>query len=102
MVPSGDAKLGNYENDPKLCVGGYPVPCPTSFGILQIKHYYRPGSFPWSQKSTAFNVDYSLAVPRGCFEGWALYLENGYRVGDLWGCLGWYYCGEWNQPWTDW
>jgi hypothetical protein len=41
------AKLGDYENDPKLCVGGYSVPCPTSFGLLQIKYYFRPGSYPY-------------------------------------------------------
>jgi hypothetical protein len=113
------AKLGDYEDDPKLCVGGYSVPCPTSFGILQLKHYARPGSYPYSQRSTAFNVDYTLATLRGCFEGWVLYLGNGYSPGDLWGCVGWHYSGEWkdkeaqdyvvrvksrlaDHEWTDW
>lgn len=92
------SKLGDLTDDPGQCVGGYRVPCPTSFGILQIKHVFRPGSYPYSQQSTAFNVDYALAVIRGCFEGRLTYLENGYRAGDLWGCIGWHYSGEWNDP----
>jgi hypothetical protein len=46
---------------------------------------------------TAFNVDYSLAVLRGCFEGWVTYLHNGYTAGDLWGCVGWHFSGEWKD-----
>jgi autotransporter family porin len=89
--------VGDYVDDPALCVGGYSVPCPTSFGILQLKHTTRPGSWPDSQEHTAFNVDYSLAVLRGCFEGWVTYLHNGYGAGDLWGCVGWHYSGEWKD-----
>jgi hypothetical protein len=113
------AHIGDYVNDPALCVGGHAVPCPTSFGLLQLKHTTRPGSWPNSQQDTAFNVDYSLAVLRGCFEGWVTYLHNGYAPGDLWGCVGWHYSGEWkddlalryvqrvqhlldDQPWTRW
>jgi hypothetical protein len=90
-------KVGDYVDDPALCVGGYSVPCPTSFGILQIKHIYRPGSWPTSQQHTAFNIDYALAVVRGCFEGWVTYLHNGYTAGDLWGCVGWHFSGEWKD-----
>jgi autotransporter family porin len=122
-------KISDYVNDPALCVGGYTVPCPTSFGLLQLKHTTRPGSWPDSQQYTAFNVDYSLAVLRGCFEGWVTYLtettrgasagDNGYAAGDLSGCVGWHYSGEWQddqalayiqrvkklldeKPWTHW
>ncbi len=86
---------GDPETDPELCVDGYDVPCPTSFGLLQLKHTTRPGSWPASRDHTAFNVDYSLAVLRACFEGYVTYLENGYSAGDLWGCAGWHYSGEW-------
>jgi hypothetical protein len=113
------AHVGDYVDDPALCVGGYSVPCPTSFGLLQLKDTTRPGSWPNSQQHTAFNVDYSLAVLRGCFEGWVTYLDNGYTAGDLWGCVGWHFSGEWkndvalayvqsvqrqldDQPWTHW
>jgi hypothetical protein len=97
------SKVGDYVDDPSRCVGDYSVPCPTSFGILQIKHIYRPGSWPDSQQHTAFNVDYALAVLRGCFEGWVNYLgtgnglDHGYAAGDLWGCVGWHYSGKWND-----
>ncbi|MCW2690749.1 MAG: hypothetical protein JWR37_5639 [Mycobacterium sp.] len=112
--------VSDYVNDPALCVGGYSVPCPTSFGLLGLKHIYRPGSWPDSQQHTAFNVDYGLAVIRGCFEGWLTYLGNGYTPGDLSGCLGWHFSGSsWkndlalgyiqrvqgrldDQPWTRW
>jgi hypothetical protein len=113
------AHVGDYVDDPALCVGGYSVPCPTSFGLLQLKDTTRPGSWPNSQQHTAFNVDYSLAVLRGCFEGWVTYLDNGYTAGDLWGCVGWHFSGEWkddvalayiqsvqrqldDRPWTRW
>ena len=112
-------KVGDPVDNPALCVGGDSVPCPTSFGLLQLKHTTRPGSWPDSQQHTAFNVDYSLAVLRGCYEGWVTYLENGYGAGDLWGCVGWHYSGEWKdvpafeyidrvrrwlheQPWRQW
>lgn len=96
------SKVGDYVYDPALCVGGDTVPCPTSFGILQIKHVFRPGSWPYSQLDTAFNVDYALAVLRGCFEGWVTYLGAG-RVdyadpaGDLRGCVGWHFSGNWKD-----
>ncbi|HET6731200.1 hypothetical protein [Mycobacterium sp.] len=112
-------KVSDFATDPALCVGGAAVPCPTSFGLLQLKHTTRPGSWPNSKQHTAFNVDYSLAVLRGCYEGWVNYLENGYTGGDLWGCVGWHYSGEWKdglalkyietvqhwldvRPWTRW
>jgi hypothetical protein len=87
--------VGDREHDPDQCVGGYEVPCPTSFGLLQLKHTTRPGSWPASRDHTAFNVDYSLAVLRACYEGHVSYLEDGYAPGDLWGCAGWHYSGEW-------
>jgi hypothetical protein len=84
--------VADYVDDPALCVGGDPVPCPTSFGLLGLKHIYRPGSWPNSQQHTAFNVDYALAYIRGCFEGWVP--DNGYTSGDQWGCLGWHFSGQ--------
>ncbi len=73
-------------------------PCPTSFGILQIKWYYNPdstranSSYPWSRTMTAFSLDYALAWMRGCYEGWA-YFGNQAR-GDLLGCMGGWYSGS--------
>jgi hypothetical protein len=91
-------QLGDYVQDPELCVGGYTVPCPTSFGLLQMKHVFRPGSYPFSQLSTSFNVNYALGAIRGCYEGWVLYIaQSGYGPGDIWGCVGWHYSGYWKD-----
>jgi hypothetical protein len=92
------SKVGDFSLNPQDCVGNYQVPCPTSFGILQIKHIFRPGSYPHSARHTAFNVDYTLGVLRGCYQGWLTYLQGDYAPGDLWGCVGWHYAGEWKNP----
>ena len=76
-------------------------PCPTSFGILQIKWYYNPdanranNSYPWSKNDTAFSLDYTLAWLRGCYEGWEYFGKK--ARGDLWGCLGGWYSGSWRD-----
>jgi autotransporter family porin len=91
-------KEGDISRDDDDCVPGAESPCPTSFGILQVKHLFRPGSYPLSAQSTAFNVDYALAVIRGCYEGWVVYLAeegDGYTRGDIWGCVGWHFSGHW-------
>ncbi|GAA3243347.1 hypothetical protein GCM10017691_48120 [Pseudonocardia petroleophila] len=67
-----------------------------SHGLLQIKSTVWTGTFPWSAASTAFNVDWSLGLRRACFEGY-LFGEHGSR-GDLWGCVGAHYSGQWRDP----
>jgi autotransporter family porin len=80
-------------------------PCPTSFGILQIKWYFNPStdpegnSYPMSKTMTAFSLDYALASQRGCFEG--LSFEGDKTRGDLWGCLGMWFSGEWDTDGGD-
>ncbi len=83
------------------CLGG-TVPethgC-QSVGILQIKGANlpptHPGTWPYAYQSTAFNVDYMLAVMRTCFEGKETWLGNGYHAGDIWGCVGRWFSGDW-------
>lgn len=89
--------LGDYKTDTRRCTPGFRPPCPTSFGLLQLKWYYLPGSHPWSQRSTAFNVDYALARLRSCFEGHVTFFAGDYGPGDLWGCVGAHYSGEWKS-----
>jgi hypothetical protein len=76
--------------------------CALSYGILQIKSTDYPGTFPYSSKSTAFDVDYKLAYQRACFEGKIPYLSqrsSNYPNGDennmLWGCVDQWYSGTW-------
>jgi hypothetical protein len=70
-----------------------------SVGILQIKGANlpptHPGTWPYAYQSTAFNVDYTLGVLRTCFEGNEDWLTNGYRAGDIWGCVGRWFSGDW-------
>lgn len=83
-------------------------PCPTSFGIIQVKWYYHPAvssssspqsSYPQIKTSTAFNLDLELAELRGCYDGMSTYLGN--TRGDLWGCIGYWYSGAWHSPGGD-
>jgi autotransporter family porin len=111
--------VSDKSNDSQDCVGGATPPCPTSFGIMQLKHTYLPGSYPLSQQSTAFNVDYYGARIRACYEGWVTYLHDDYHPGDIWPCVGWHWSGHWkdagakryvdrvhqyldSKPWRDW
>jgi autotransporter family porin len=76
-----------------------------SVGILQVKGADIPPSFPavWpaAWTSTAFNVDFTLAVRRLCYEGKETYLHDfnpTYAAGDLWGCIGSWFSGGWHDP----
>jgi autotransporter family porin len=71
-----------------------------SFGLMQVRAPYHPGTFPASRDSTAFNVDYTLASRRGCFEGYEPWLTT--TRGDEWGCVGSWFSGRWrDQPALD-
>jgi hypothetical protein len=90
------SQLGDYTTDSTLCAQiGQRAPCYQSYGILQIKGTIEPGTYPTSQNSTAFNVDFSRAYLRACYEGKFTWLGNGYQAGDLWGCIGQYFSGGW-------
>ena len=57
------------------------------------------GTFPFNRNSTAFAVDYLGAHLRGCYEGWEHWLANTgtrtYAAGQIWGCVGSWYSGDW-------
>jgi autotransporter family porin len=88
---------GDLTDDPEDCVPGDTPPCPTSFGLLQIKHLFHPGTYPSSRESTAFNVDYAMGMFRACYEGWVAYFPDDYRPGDIEGCLGQHFSGRWRD-----
>ena len=67
-------------------------PCPTSFGLLQSKWYYRPGTYPWTRTSTPFSLDDSLAELRGCLDGMSY--AGTKTTGNVWGCIGFWYSGD--------
>jgi hypothetical protein len=84
--------------------------CPQTFSIMGIKSWQAPswgqmpdnqnGTFPFNRNSTAFAADYYGAHIRGCFEGWISWLHDvnpSYGPGDLWGCVGDWYSGDWHD-----
>jgi hypothetical protein len=88
---------GDVQNDRSKCTPDDSAPCPTSFGLMQIKHYYHPGTYPMSVRSTSFNVDYALANLRVCYEGQVEIFGGDYGPGDLWGCVGVHFSGHWKD-----
>jgi autotransporter family porin len=74
-----------------------------SFGIGQVRTTAHPSAFQYAinaQTSTAYNLDYTYASWRACYEGvytWLNSVEhNGtYAAGDVWGCVGLWFSGRW-------
>ena len=106
------SQLGDYTTDRTLCPPGTwdGSGCYQSYGILQLKYYYFQSAWPMSRDDTAFNAEYVYGVIRTCYEGWTTYLNDSvpvagypkYHAGDIWGCLGRWYSGEWySQPAID-
>lgn len=91
---------GDTSSTAANCFPGYSAPCPTSFGLLQIKWYFNPShtiagnAMPWARDSTAFAIDYTLAELRGCYDGLSTYLGN--TTGNVAGCVGAWWSGSWD------
>jgi len=89
--------------------------CPETFSIVGVKSWEAPswgampynqnGTFPFNRNSTAFALDYLAAHLRGCSEGWEHWLANTgtrtYAAGDIWGCVGSWYAGDWHSSAAD-
>jgi hypothetical protein len=89
-----------------------PGVCPRTFSIAGVMAWQDPGwgvmadnqngTFPFSRDSTAFALDYLGGFLRGCYEGWVRWLaqtgDRGYTAGDLDGCVGAWYAGDWRSP----
>lgn len=86
-----------------------------SWGLGQVRDTAHPSAFEYSvnaRNSSAYNLDYTYASWRACYEGVYTWLNqtsqrNGtYGPGDVWGCLGVWFSGRWywnndaylNQP----
>jgi autotransporter family porin len=73
-----------------------------SWGLGQVRVPYHQSAFENdnARRSSAYNVDYTYAVWRACYEGelgWLNTVERGrqYAAGDEWGCLGVWFSGRW-------
>jgi hypothetical protein len=99
------SNYGDYVHNRAQCLPGYRrLPCPVTFGIVGTKSTSWPGVFPWNRDSTAAAVDVLGGWLRGCYEGWVWWLrQHGnqsrgvYHDGDLWGCVGAWYSGNWHD-----
>ncbi len=75
-----------------------------SWGLGQVRQPYHQSAFEFAavnaRNSSAYNLDYTFASWRACFEGvftWLNTVERGatYGAGDAWGCMGVWYAGRW-------
>ncbi len=109
---------GDYANDPDWCAytsrfgQHYRNPCPATFGITGVRSRSTSegypnnnnGTFPHNRDSTAFATEYTASWLRGCYEGWVSWLSDWgnvsrgrYRAGDIWGCVGAWFSGDWHD-----
>jgi hypothetical protein len=106
-VESGwhQANYGDLVSNRAECPPGFQtLPCPVTFGIVGVKSTSWPGIFPWNRDSTAADVDVLGGWLRGCYEGWVWWLRHHgnhahgtYHTGDIWGCVGAWYSGNWHD-----
>jgi len=97
--------VGDYTSDRSLCPPGTwnGSGCYQSYGILQIKYIYGKSAWPMSRDDTAFSAEYMYGIIRTCYEGWTDYLSQRrplpgyptYHAGDIWGCVGRWFSGNW-------
>ena len=87
---------GWYQNGP-------PGDNGESWGLGQVRDTAHPSAFQFAvnaRTSSAYNLDYTYASWRACYEGvytWLNTVErNGtYDRGDVWGCVGLWFSGRW-------
>lgn len=99
------SNAGDEVNDASQCPQpGMSLPCPVTFGIVGVRSSSWPGIYPWNRDSTAAAADVLGGWLRGCYEGWVWWLADhgnrsagAYRAGDLWGCVGAWYSGNWHD-----
>jgi hypothetical protein len=100
--------LGDTTNNAAVCAPHHPIGsdpkqpglCPESVGILQVRYHYWGNGFDEVENSTAYNADYTYAAWRSCFDGQETWLNTvdhvgTYGPGDIWGCLGVWFSGQW-------
>jgi hypothetical protein len=109
--------LGDFTTDGAACDPDHPIgtyapqwdgdrthvgECPESVGLGQVRWNYHRSAFADQNavRSSAYNLDYTYAVWRACFEGQFAWLNQtegrgDYKAGDAAGCLGVWFAGRW-------
>ena len=109
--------IGDFTADAATCSPAHPIgnyspqyngdrehdgECPESVGLGQVRWLYHQEAFEdlnaWN--SSAYNLDYTYAAWRSCFEGELTWLNDvdgrrDYAAGDATGCLGVWFSGRW-------
>jgi autotransporter family porin len=101
--------LGDTTSNPTVCAPHHPIGsdstqpgvCPESVGLLQVRYQYWKNGFDDVETSTAYNSDYVYAAWRSCYEGQETWLGGTYGPGDVWGCLGVWFSGQWHTSPAD-
>jgi autotransporter family porin len=99
------SNYGDFVDEATACPDqGAALPCPVTYGIVGVRSTSWPGLYPWNRDSTAAAVDVLGSWLRGCYEGWVWWLRDHgnrsrgtYGPGDLWGCVGAWYSGDWHD-----
>jgi hypothetical protein len=99
-----DSQIGDLTSNSSVCAYGHPIgadgkagQCPQSLGLTQLKWQFHQAAYPQSAQSNAYQLDYSFAVMRSCYEGNETWLSSaGYSAGDIWGCVGLWNSGSWH------
>jgi autotransporter family porin len=103
-------ELGDWTANAELCppdhrigADGKPGECPQSYGILQNRYSLEKSAWPGIGVSTAMNADAAYAIWRSCYDGYEVWLNKvsdgrPYHAGDLWGCIGRWFAGDWYTP----
>lgn len=99
---------GDWTSDHTRCPPGTwtGTGCYQSYGIMQMKYSSMPSAWPMSRDATAFNADFTYGWIRNCYEGRTTFLHEhyehpplpgypSYHAGDIWGCVGFWYSGNW-------
>lgn len=88
---------GDLTSDAAACaLIGLAAPCHQSYGLLQVKGTVHENTYPLSFQSAAWGLDYAMSWQRACFEGAFTWLnDQGYTAGDVTGCVGAWFSGEW-------
>ena len=109
--------MGDFTTNPDACIPRYPIgnypaqyngdrnhsgECPESIGLGQVRWLYHQTAFDNGNAidSSAYNLDYTYAIWRTCYEGgfeWLNTVEGrgDYAAGDAVGCLGVWFSGRW-------
>lgn len=94
---------GGATTDQTICAPGTwdGKACYQYFGLLQLTYQYWKSAWPMMRDDTAFGAEYVYGLIRRCYDGQAQYNNTPapgyprYHAGDIWGCMGAWYSGQW-------